>query len=266
MPENDLVSMRRGYLRKAEEERMRFATWKLAALMGVVPSVGCVQKIVPSDDGPQLGGDAGMMGGDMDAMVMPPMPDAGKPDAGKPDAGQPTGGLSCVTYCTEIQANCQLPFQQYDSMEQCMNMCADMDLGTENDSSGNTIGCRIWHVRKGVMQGALDIHCNHAGPTGGLVCGGFCDNLCSRATKVCVEANGVDNPPYESYEACMDVCEPDENGEGGYTVDDQIIIASGDSVNCRIFHLANVYKYIGSDENLVKVHCGHTGEFSDTCN
>jgi len=243
---------------------MRLATWKLAALMGVVPTIGCVQKIVPSDNGPQLGNDAGLM--DMDASVMPPQPDAGKPDAGKPDAGPPTGGLSCVTMCTEVMAECIGAFRQFDSMEQCMSMCADMALGTESDASGNTVGCRITHVRRGVMMGALDVHCNHAGPTGGLVCGSYCDNLCKGATTACVTANGVENPPYDSYEACMGLCEQDEEGNGGYPVSNQIIIANGDSVNCRIFHLANAYKYLGNDETLLNVHCGHTGELSDTCN
>src|SRR5262245_21253298 len=128
MPENDLVSMRRGNLRKAEEEeRMRIAAWKLAALMGIVPTMGCVQKIVPND-GPPLGnGDGGTMQMDMDASMMPgPGGDAGKRDAGNPDASMSTGGLSCLTYCTEIIDSCVGAFRQYESMQQCMNMCADM--------------------------------------------------------------------------------------------------------------------------------------------
>jgi hypothetical protein len=267
MPENDLVSMRRGYLRKAEEERMRLATWKLAVLMGVVPTIGCVQKIVPSEDGPQLGNDAGL---DMDAMVNPDPSDASKPDAGKPDAGGQTGGLSCITYCTEVMGECEGAFRQYESMDQCMNMCADMDLGADNDASGNTVGCRITHVRRGVMMGALEVHCKHAGPSGGLVCGGYCDNLCSRATKLCVQANGIQNDAYESYDDCMSACEVDDAGVGGYPVNrDQDLPATGDSVNCRIYHLANAYKYISGpqqDDIQLNAHCEHTARFSPTCN
>jgi hypothetical protein len=258
--------MRRGYLGKAEEERMRVATWKLAALMGVVPTIGCVQKIVPSTDGPQLGTDAGQMN-DMDAAVMP----MGNHDSGmaKPDAGQPTGGLSCLTYCSEVLADCTGANTQFESMQQCMNMCGDMDLGSETDTSGNTVGCRIYHVRKGVTDGPIGVHCKHAGPSGAGVCGERCDNLCSRATKLCVEANGVQSDAYESYDACMDLCVAVDGGTDGYAIDPLAELpATGNTVNCRIYHLANAYKYIAGSEvnpDQLNAHCDHTREFSPVC-
>jgi hypothetical protein len=272
MPENDLVSTRRGNLDKAEEERMRVATWKLAALMGAVPTIGCVQKIVPPEDRPL--GDSGV--GDMDANVEPPdggnvdRQDAGDTDAGDAGGGEPIGGNNCTTYCTEILATCEGAFRQYESLEQCLNMCADMPLGLENDKSGDSVACRIWHTRAGVMQGAVEVHCRHAGPTGGTVCGSYCESLCDRVTKVCVEANGAQSAAYESKEACLTTCQQDENGQGGYAVDRDVELpATGDTVNCRIFHLANVYKYVAgsaANEQQVNAHCEHTRQFSSLCN
>jgi hypothetical protein len=249
---------------------MRLATWKLAALMGVVPTIGCVQKIVPATDDRPIGGDdAGNGDGDqMDAAIVPGQSDAGK-DAGNPDAGMSTGGLSCLTYCTEIQASCQGAFRQFESMQQCMNMCGDMNLGVENAASGDSVGCRLYHVRKGVMLGQLDVHCNHAGPTGGTICGDYCENLCGRVTQLCVVANGVQSDAYESYDDCMYVCQAADGGTDGYPVNREAELpATGDSVNCRIYHLANAYKYSdGPEENLqqLNAHCDHTREFSTLC-
>ena len=44
------------------------------------------------------------------------------------------------------------------------------------DTTGNTIGCRLYHAGAAAADPVL--HCPHAGPTGGNVCGSWCDNYC----------------------------------------------------------------------------------------
>ena len=45
--------------------------------------------------------------------------------------------------------------------------------------------------------------------------------------------------------------------------------ATGDTVNCRIYHLSNAYKYIAGPEaslDQLQTHCDHAREFSTLCN
>jgi hypothetical protein len=90
-----------------------------------------------------------------------------------------TGGMgtpmpssaSCRTYCSDITTNCQAALSQYKDEADCLAYCngANWPAGNAADQSGNSIACRLYH--SDAAKGDPAIHCAHAGPAGGDVCG-----------------------------------------------------------------------------------------------
>src|SRR5262249_48878206 len=117
--------------------------------------------------------------------------------------GSMMGTPDCTTYCTTIMKNCTggdgsgdggMPDptktnQQYTGMEQCLNSCKAIPVGTLDDKGGNTLGCRQYHAGAAAMDPKT--HCVHAGPGGDGVCGATCDGYCQIAQMYCTGANKV---------------------------------------------------------------------------
>ncbi|MBX7078726.1 MAG: hypothetical protein K1X88_06015 [Nannocystaceae bacterium] len=53
-------------------------------------------------------------------------------------------------------------------MDECMGVCATWELGTEGDTSGNTLACRGYHLM--MALGDPETHCPHADADGSDVC------------------------------------------------------------------------------------------------
>ena len=119
--------------------------------------------------GGMTGGQAGgMTGGEVGGMTILPDP-------------------TCENYCTIVMESCTDGNQQYDNVESCIDYClnvAQWDLGTADAVDGNSIGCRTYHADVASMMDP-DIHCAHAGPTGGGVCGSYCESYCQLAGNNC---------------------------------------------------------------------------------
>ncbi len=139
---------------------------------------------------------------------------------------------TCAAYCAKIQMNCTAGSgdgggnQQYPDVNTCTSYCmtaAAWPAGMIGDTSGNTIGCRLYHAGAAAADPVL--HCPHAGPTGGAVCGALCDNYCQLMAKNCTGANAV-------YDAatCMAKCAM--LGTQGHAND-----TTGNTVQCRITYL-----------------------------
>lgn len=81
--------------------------------------------------------------------------------------------VDCTYYCTNITANCTGTDAQYTDMADCMTSCTDAawTAGTAGDTTGNTLGCRIYHTLAAAT--AATTHCPHAGWLGGGVCTPF---------------------------------------------------------------------------------------------
>jgi hypothetical protein len=178
--------------------------------------------------------------------------------------------LDCPAYCTEIQANCTGANAQYPDMAHCMATCASFTVGTSKvtDTSGNTLGCRIYHGGDPSMM-APATHCIHAGPGGDLitatppaVCSGgdVCASFCALEIKACGsldaplpgnprDANGNPLFQYLNMANCMTACAAfDKTHAYGTT-------AAGDSLACRLYHATNAA--IAVTPNGV-MHCSHT--------
>jgi len=184
----------------------------------------------------------------------------------------PAVKLDCDTYCTQIMANCTGANTQYASMGHCLGSCAAIPVGTSKvtDTSGNTLGCRIYHSGTPAM-GMPGTHCPHAGPGGDLLTaaapggcsgGNICQNFCNIEIKTCGSidapiAGGVIVPQYQNAADCMTKCAAFPNKDQPYST-----TAKGDSLACRLYHVTNAAAAtVLSPPNaaMVAAHCVHSG-------
>ena len=181
----------------------------------------------------------GSSGGGIDA---DPRPD-GVPQ-GNADA---PGPLSCEAYCVRMEAACVGTNNQYSSRANCMDSCATWDIGSQGETTNNTLGCRTYHA--GAAIGNADLHCRHAGPGGDGACGTNCQGFCGIVTDVCTGADEV----YPSLSDCTLQCSgfaalPPYNAS----------IQSGNTLACRLYQATAAATDPG-------VHCAHTAVASSTC-
>jgi hypothetical protein len=150
----------------------------------------------------------------------------------------------CATYCTAFQAACGTDPTAYPSEAACLSACAtnDWDAGTVADTTGNTIGCRIYHAGAAVTDPTS--HCGHASMFGGGQCGTVVENYCWSIEAVCTG----DNAPMWTVD-----CATDAAAYPGGTPGD----TTGDSMACRLYHLG-ASTLISADD-----HCGHAGPTGD---
>lgn len=196
----------------------------------------------------------------------PPADAAVTPDAASTDK------LDCATYCGKVTANCTGTNAQFPDATQCMQTCAKFTPGALTDTSGDTLGCRIYHANNAKVTNMPEVHCVHAGPAGSQVnataanvfCGDACTSFCSLELAVCGTSGA--NSQYASMTACLTAC----NGDGTathpgfdkthlYTVDATMTppkTPSGNSLACRIYHTTNA----SLDAAHATQHCPHTQE------
>lgn len=161
----------------------------------------------------------------------------------------PPVALDCPSYCAEIQANCTGANAQYTDMAHCLAACTSFPVGTStvNDTSGNTLGCRIYHAGAPSMMAAAT-HCVHGGPGGDRIpatppafCSGgdVCASFCTLEIKACGSQDaplpgdprdGTNNPlfQYPNFDFCMTACASFDKTH------DYTTTAAGDSLACRL--------------------------------
>lgn len=156
-----------------------------------------------------------------------------------------------MNYCTTIEANCTAKNQQYPDTASCLAVCAAFPVGMAADTSGDTLGCRTYHA--GAAMAMPDVHCAHAGPTGGDgVCGDECTAFCEVAAKNCTGAN----QQWTDAASCMKDCAQFKKTTG-YSVAD----TSTNDAGCRMYHLSVASK----DAASATTHCAHIALKSAVC-
>lgn len=137
----------------------------------------------------------------------------------------------------------------------CMQACNAFPLGNDGDAAGNTLGCRSYHAGT-PAQTLPTTHCPHAGPSGGTVCGGYCEAYCNLTAYACTGTNLL---PFNGlYDTCYGICSNAYNQSGGVLPLD----TSGATVQCKIYH-ASVAS--NSSANAL-IHCPHTSPAGEgTC-
>lgn len=179
-------------------------------------------------------------GGTIDAPTAIDAPGGGG-DGGNTDAA---AAPTCSDYCTTIATNCTGTNLMYANTAECMATCSKFTAGTVGQTSGNTLGCRLYHAGNaaGSMQNA-NTHCRHGGPGGDGLCGSNCEGFCTIVQGSCA---GQASPPYADMGACMTAC-------GNYATT-PIYVApqtGGNHLTCRLYHAT-------AAANAPAQHCSHT--------
>lgn len=150
--------------------------------------------------------------------------------------------LTCDGYCDLYQTGCQ-DFNEYANKEECLAQCAQWPVGLPEDTAGDSLGCRTYHVTVANMTDP-NVHCPHAGPTGAGVCVSAdapqCADYCGTYFKNCTEKLNS----YKDMDDCLNQC-----GEWYPGVDDAV---DGDSIGCREYHA-------GVAQGDPVTHCPHAG-------
>ena len=170
------------------------------------------------------------------------------------DGGGGGGGGSCATYCAAMQRNCTGAFQEYIDLGTCLAMCQNLEPGTPGDTTQDSLSCRTHFADLAATDPATN--CRSAGPLGT----GSCGNAPCTAYCTLVEAFCTSPPPYSSAVACVAACQNDFP----YLLDaGDIALSSGDTLNCRTYHLESAYE--PANPQAKATHCPHTGVISATC-
>jgi hypothetical protein len=194
--------------------------------------------------------------------------DTGAGDTGAADAGADTGlawdgstALNCTDYCGLVMSTCTGMYAQYQTAQECMNACALLPLGMATDTSGDSIGCRIYHVGL-AMDAGLNPHCWHAGPYGFGGCGTNCEAFCTLALGWCSAAGGFEGgtDPYTNAGQCTNPgmgCPSFALADGGAYPGAYSAAGpqSGNTLDCREWHLGKAL----TDQADQQIHCLHVG-------
>ena len=167
----------------------------------------------------------------------------------------------CPTYCSAIATACTGDNQQYSTAAtstNCSATCALFAKGTAADTSGDTLGCRLYHIQNVTKTGDAATHCPHAGPGGAKVdaatgtCGASaCADFCALEVAVCgtKDANGA-NAQYQNTADCMSSCATFTK-----TPAYSAATTSGATFACRLYHVTNA----ATTPANAAIHCQHTG-------
>ena len=154
---------------------------------------------------------------------------------------------ACGTYCELIGDHCDGSLAQYSGALVCEATCGVMELGSPEDTLGNTVGCRTFHAVLAAEQ--PDGHCRHAGPAGDGTCGANCENFCALALEVCTGGLAA----YADADTCIAECNA-YDPEPPFTSD----TVDADTFACRMHHVTLAAAQ-------PEVHCGHIGPVSPVC-
>jgi hypothetical protein len=193
--------------------------------------------------------------------------------------------LTCANYCQVVAQNCTGEFLEYlpstnpeggASTDPCLDLCSQYlsrNLGTYAPPSGpepavetgsGTLACRLWHAHAAASMKHPEIHCRHAGPLGSELCGDPCTAFCNLDFSYCVDDNNVQAYSSQSQceSACIDSMGAAVASDAGFSysqdigdlVDDSgTQISSGNTLNCRLWHLETSVQ-----EGMPAEHCWHT--------
>jgi hypothetical protein len=150
-------------------------------------------------------------------------------------AALPDEDPDCEDYCRTVMVACIEGDQVYESVSQCMDACAVLELGETDDTTEDTVGCRQYHAYSALIS--PEVHCSHAGPSGDGHCGeencpSYCKLLASACASDFESEFGTDE---DATLACETACADIEGSEADsfYTVEPA---PEGDNLQCRIYH------------------------------
>lgn len=157
----------------------------------------------------------------------------------------PDAEPECEDYCRIVMVACTGDVAQYESLEQCLDVCAALEPGLNADRVENTVGCRKYHSYSSIFD--WETHCSHAGPSGDGHCGpatqpstgstGNCEAYCRLLEAAC---STEFSSRYADQSACIADC-VDVEGAGPdskYSV----TTAAGPTLQCRFLELSRAFE------------------------
>jgi len=175
---------------------------------------------------------------------------------------------SCSYYCNTIfnqtftntctAGSAYLGQPDFASTAACMAWCALVNVaggignGTDQDSSGQTLGCRIYYALQAMQNGpGWNDYCDYAAMMGGDQCGTYCDSYCINAQYgPCVGS-------YQSAATCQTACGYMPTSlTAGHDITANVPANWQNSVQCRMYHGGGPSINSISPGNS-SVHCPH---------
>ena len=131
------------------------------------------------------------------------------------------GGVCVPSFCSLYETTCVVTGFG-EAFADCTATYNGFATGRSGETSGNTQACRAYHLNVATTT-LPDIHCPHAGPSGGNVCIGP-ETFCAQYQSLCVDA-GLSS----GYSNCHEMYAALPAGVSGDV--------SGDTSACREYHL-----------------------------
>jgi len=148
---------------------------------------------------------------------------------------------ACDDYCRINHGACSGEHAVYESVEQCMSVCAVLPPGTEDDSNQDTVGCRTYHSYNSLGDPAT--HCPHAGPGGDGHCGkDNCLSYCTIVGAAC--KTDFDTTFGGDMGTCLTECAKvmGSQANSGFTTS----AANGNTLQCRLLHAIRAFATPGA--------------------
>jgi hypothetical protein len=144
-----------------------------------------------------------------------------------------------------VITECTGEFAVYVRLENCLAVCKALPVGAPDDTTGNSVYCRLRAARSAATE--LPFYCPAAGPGGNGVCGTNCEGLCQLADQLCDGPNQQFADAAACFRECLALSDL-----GGFTTSSTASQYMGPHVQCRLFHASNA----ALDPNA---HCAHVG-------
>lgn len=154
--------------------------------------------------------------------------------------GKADASPDCDEYCNIELASCDGELSQYESRQQCLDVCEALDIGVNADQADNTVACRRYHSFTSTLP-AAEAHCYHSGPTGDGHCGdivtGNCDSYCKLLSAACPTQFDT----FGDTETCVSECSKLEESarDSKYTID---TAKESKALHCRILSVARAFE------------------------
>lgn len=175
-------------------------------------------------------------------------------------------GTQCEAFCDAESAVCGFAVGddvKFADQQNCWDLCGAWPAGASGDTSGDSLGCREYHVHAaaGSAAGAATTHCPHTYDDGGAaptqyqmmsdagdgVCGNGCDQFCTLVMATCTGANAQYGSDMTT---CTDACATWPYGTRGE--------AAYNTFSCRYYHA-------WAAVDAPATHCPHTAVASAVC-
>jgi hypothetical protein len=153
---------------------------------------------------------------------------------------------TCEAYCAIELVACTGDLAQYQSEAECLAVCNALPPGTNEDETGNSVGCRRYHSFNSSL--GPENHCSHSGPTGDGHCGhddldngyrGNCESYCTLVAAACPTEfeQQAWNTPEKCMEACIDL--PEAPADSKYSVANA---EKSTGLSCRVLYSVRAFE------------------------